>query len=90
MDIPTGDFRDLGSSYLKTLSSPWVIGGVITVAAWNLDHMPVAKAPFRKTEIIDIPMLSLQVFPHYPVLCDAALEQPGRVVVSPIEIARFY
>ena len=43
MDIPTGDFRDQGSSYLKALSSLWGLGVVITVAAWNLDYMPVEK-----------------------------------------------
>ena len=39
MDIPTGDFRDQGSSYLKALSSLWGLGEVITVAAWNLDYL---------------------------------------------------
>ena len=43
MDIPTGDFRDQGSSYLKALSSLWGLGEVITVAAWNLDYMPLDK-----------------------------------------------
>ena len=43
MDIPTGDSRDQGSSYLKALSSLWGLGEVITVAAWNLDYMPVDK-----------------------------------------------
>lgn len=40
MNIPTGDFRDQGSSYLKALSTLWELGDVITVAAWNLDYMP--------------------------------------------------
>lgn len=39
MNIPTGDFRDQGSSYLKALSTLWGLGEVITVAAWNLDYM---------------------------------------------------
>lgn len=39
MDIPTGEARDQGTSYLKALSSLWGLGEVMTVAAWNLDYM---------------------------------------------------
>ena len=39
MNIPTGDTRDQGSSYLKALSSLWGLGEVITIAAWNLDYL---------------------------------------------------
>ena len=39
MNIPTGDTRDQGSSYLKALSSLWGLGEVITLAAWNLDYL---------------------------------------------------
>ena len=50
MDIPTGDVRDQGSSYLKALSSLWGLGEVITVAAWNLDYMPVEKVAEKVRE----------------------------------------
>lgn len=51
MDIPTGDQRDKGSSYLKALSTLWGLGEVITVAAWNLDYMPADRVAekLRKT-----------------------------------------
>ena len=51
MDIPTGDFRDQGSSYLKALSSLWGLGEVITVAAWNLDYMPLEKVNEKLEEM---------------------------------------
>ena len=54
MDIPTGDFRDQGSSYLKALSSLWGLGEVITVAAWNLDYMPVEKLAGKVRETADL------------------------------------
>lgn len=38
MNIPTGDSRDQGSSYLAALSSLWDLGIVLTVAAWNMDY----------------------------------------------------
>lgn len=50
MDIPTGDCRDQGSSYLKALSSLWGLGEVITVAAWNLDYMPAEKVAEKVRE----------------------------------------
>ena len=37
MEIPTGDFRDQGSSYLKALGWLWGIPEVQTVAAWGMD-----------------------------------------------------
>ena len=54
MDIPTGDFRDQGSSYLKALSSLWGLGEVITVAAWNLDYMPVDKVNEKLEEMAEL------------------------------------
>ena len=54
MDIPTGDLRDQGSSYLKALSSLWGLGEVITVAAWNLDYMPVEKVAEKVRETADL------------------------------------
>ena len=54
MDIPTGDFRDQGSSYLKALSSLWRLGEVITVAAWTLDYMPAAKVAEKVRETADL------------------------------------
>ena len=38
MNIPTGDSREQGSSYLQALSRLWDLGTVLTVAAWNLDY----------------------------------------------------
>ena len=38
MNIPTGDAREQGSSYLHALSELWDLGTVLTVAAWNLDY----------------------------------------------------
>ena len=38
MNIPTGDTREQGSSYLQALSRLWDLGTVLTVAAWNLDY----------------------------------------------------
>lgn len=37
MEIPTGDPRDQGSSYLKALGWLWNIPQVLTVAAWGMD-----------------------------------------------------
>ena len=37
MEIPTGDFRDQGSSYLKALGWLWGIPTVQTVAAYGMD-----------------------------------------------------
>lgn len=54
MDIPTGDFRDQGSSYLKALSSLWRLGEVITVAAWNLDYLTEEKVALKIRETVDI------------------------------------
>lgn len=54
MDIPTGDCRDQGSSYLKALSSLWGLGDVITVAAWNLDYMPAEKVAEKVRETADL------------------------------------
>ena len=54
MDIPTGDFRDQGSSYLKALSSLWSLGEVITIAAWNLDYMPADKVAEKVRETADL------------------------------------
>ena len=54
MDIPTGDFRDQGSSYLKALSSLWGLGEVITVAAWNLDYMSVERVVEKVRETADL------------------------------------
>ncbi|MGN0191766.1 MAG: NAD(P)H-dependent oxidoreductase [Candidatus Cryptobacteroides sp.] len=51
MNIPTGDSRDQGSSYLNALSSLWGLGEIITVAAWNIDYMPadMETAKIRET-----------------------------------------
>ena len=38
MNIPTGDARDQGSSYLQALSQLWDLGIILTVAAWNMDY----------------------------------------------------
>ena len=38
MNIPTGDSREQGSSYLQALSRLWDLGTVLTVAAWNMDY----------------------------------------------------
>ena len=38
MNIPTGDAREQGSSYLQALSRLWDLGTVLTVAAWNIDY----------------------------------------------------
>ena len=38
MNIPTGDSREQGTSYLQALSRLWDLGTVLTVAAWNLDY----------------------------------------------------
>ena len=54
MDIPTGDFRDQGSSYLKALSSLWGLGEVLTVAAWNLDYMPAEKVAEKVRETAEL------------------------------------
>lgn len=42
MEIPTGDPREQGSSYLKALGWLWNIPQVITVAAWGMDVSPAA------------------------------------------------
>lgn len=54
MDIPTGDFRDQGASYLKALSSLWGLGEVITLAAWNLDYMPSEKVDLKVKETAEL------------------------------------
>lgn len=54
MDIPTGDWRDQGSSYLKALSSLWGLGAVITVAAWNLDYMSADSLAVKVKEMADL------------------------------------
>ena len=54
MNIPTGDFRDQGSSYLQALSSLWGLGDVITVAAWNLDYMPLEKVAEKVRETAEL------------------------------------
>ena len=54
MDIPNGDFRDQGSSYLKALSSLWGLGEVTTVAAWKLDYMPAEKVAEKVRETADL------------------------------------
>ena len=38
MNIPTGDPREQGTTYLHALSTLWDLGTVLTVAAWNLDY----------------------------------------------------
>ena len=38
MNIPTGDSREQGTSYLQALSRLWDLGTVLTVAAWNMDY----------------------------------------------------
>lgn len=38
MNIPTGDAREQGSSYLHALSELWDLGPILTVAAWNMDY----------------------------------------------------
>lgn len=53
MDIPTGDFRDQGSSYLKALSALWGLGEVTTVAAWNLDYLQEDKSRLKVQEAVD-------------------------------------
>ena len=62
MDIPTGDFRDQGSSYLKALSSLWGLGEVITVAAWNLDYMPTEKVAEKVRETVDLALRIAEEF----------------------------
>ena len=62
MDIPTGDFRDQGSSYLKALSSLWGLGEVITVAAWNLDYMPAEKVAEKVRETADLALRIAEEF----------------------------
>lgn len=37
MEIPTGDARDQGTSYLKALGWLWGIPEILTVAAWGMD-----------------------------------------------------
>ncbi|MGM9767237.1 MAG: NAD(P)H-dependent oxidoreductase [Candidatus Cryptobacteroides sp.] len=54
MDIPTGEYRDQGTSYLKALSSLWGLGEVVTVAAWNLDYMPAEKVAEKVRETADL------------------------------------
>ena len=38
MNIPTGDAREQGSSYLQALSRLWDLGTVLTVGACNMDY----------------------------------------------------
>lgn len=54
MDIPNGDYRDQGSSYLKALSSLWGLGEVITVAAWKLDYLPADKVCEKVSEAAEL------------------------------------
>ena len=54
MNIPTGDTRDQGSSYLKALSTLWGLGDVITVAAWNLDYMTSEQMAEKVRETADL------------------------------------
>lgn len=54
MDIPNGDYRDQGSSYLKALSSLWGLGEVITVAAWKLDYLPTDKVCEKVNEAAEL------------------------------------
>ena len=58
MNIPDGDPREQGSTYLRALSSLWALGEVTTVSAWNLDYLSpdevelkIAKASTRAREI---------------------------------------
>lgn len=53
MNIPTGDARDQGTSYLKALSSLWGLGEIITAAAWNLDYLPEDELAARIKETTD-------------------------------------
>lgn len=62
MNIPTGDCRDQGSSYLKALSSLWGLGEVITVAAWNLDYMSAEKVAEKVRETADLARRIAQEF----------------------------
>ena len=54
MNIPTGDSRDQGSSYLKAISSLWGLGDVIPVASWNLDYLPVEKVAEKVRETAEL------------------------------------
>ena len=54
MDIPTGDSRYQGSSYLKAISSLWGLGDVIPVASWNLDYLPVEKVAEKVRETAEL------------------------------------
>ena len=38
MNIPTGDPREQGTTYLQALSALWDLGPILTVAAWNMDY----------------------------------------------------
>ncbi len=38
MNIPTGDPREQGTTYLHALSALWDLGTILTVAAWNMDY----------------------------------------------------
>lgn len=58
MNIPDGDPREQGSTYLRALSSLWGLGEVTTVSAWNLDYLSpdevevkIAEASARAREI---------------------------------------
>lgn len=62
MDIPTGEFRDQGSSYLRALSSLWGLGEVITVTAWNIDYMPAEKVAEKVRETLDLARRIAQEF----------------------------
>ncbi|MGM9785981.1 MAG: NAD(P)H-dependent oxidoreductase [Candidatus Cryptobacteroides sp.] len=62
MNIPTGDCRDQGSSYLKALSTLWGLGEVITVAAWNLDYMSAEKVAEKVRETADLARRIAQEF----------------------------
>ena len=43
MNIPTGDPREQGTTYLHALSELWDLGIVLTVAAWNMDYSTPAE-----------------------------------------------
>ncbi|MBP3388377.1 MAG: NAD(P)H-dependent oxidoreductase [Clostridia bacterium] len=52
MEIPTGDPRDQGSSYLKALGWLWGIPEVLTVAAYGMDVVDDQTRARRLTEAV--------------------------------------
>ena len=50
MNIPDGDPREQGSTYLRALSSLWGLGEVTTVSAWNLDYLSPDEVEAKITE----------------------------------------